>query len=300
MAGSKPQNIDLQYVAARCIEDDAQRDQAFADLHAKAPRNGWLAFAAAYTHAQHARWQDALPLLEAAYGQLPAMRERLALDTLRVRRMMSVDGVAQSSDLASQSPAVRYYMSLGSNAGLEPGLDMAYYHLGAGAPGSAAEELKRHSDADPRALRLAAASDGASREIVDAALQLAMDQGIDPDSIWSALALALRERKDPAPYLTALRAFKIDDTQQVLDFIATVRRGTTPAEAERLLEGLDLTLRGHAYSVALVLQGERAPAEWRRGATSLLFIPERPYFAAPRAEVSMARVGQDGRATVGK
>ena len=32
-------------------------------------------------------------------------------------------------------------------------------------------------------------------------------------------------------------------------------------------------------SAALVVLGTRAPAEWRRGADRLLFVPERPYFS---------------------
>ena len=126
---AKPDNIDLQYVAARCIEDEAQREQAFADLYARAPQNGWLAFAVGYTHAEHARWSDASAALDIARQQLPSMRERLALDAMRVRRVMSMDD-AQGADLATQSATLTYYMTLQSGAGLQPGADMAYYHLG--------------------------------------------------------------------------------------------------------------------------------------------------------------------------
>ena len=282
MASSQPGNIDLQYVAARCIEDETQRDRMFADLYAKTPQNGWLAMAAGYTYMQHARWADAVAPLDTARQQLPTMRERLALDTLRVRRMLSVDGDAQSSDLAGHSEALSYYMTLKSGAGLQPGTDMAYHHLGRGAPDIAAQELAGDAKADRRVLRLAAASDGATSEIVDAALALPLDQGIDPDTIWTALALALRERKDPAPYLAIVREYKIADAQQILDFITAVRTSTNHAEAERLLDGLDIVLRGHAYSTALVLLGPRTPEDWRRAANRLLFIAERPYFSAGR------------------
>jgi Zn-dependent protease with chaperone function len=278
LAGSKPDNVDLQYVAARCIEDEARREQAFADLYARAPQNGWVAFAVGYTHAEHARWSDASAALEIARQQLPSMRERLALDAMRVRRVMSMDD-AQGADLATQSATLSYYMTLQSGASLQPGADMAYYHLGQGALSAVALELEQHPDADRRALRLAAASDNAPSELVKAALALPMSQGVDADTIWSALALALRERKDPASYVAAIREYKIADAQQILDFITSVRTSTDPAEAERLLDGLDITLRGHAYSAAVVVLGTKAPKEWRRAARRLLFIAERPYFA---------------------
>jgi Zn-dependent protease with chaperone function len=279
MAAAKPDNVDLQYVAARCLEDASQREQKFLGLFVKAPRNGWLAQAVGYTHAEHARWNDSLAPLTVAFQSVPSMRERLALDMMRVRRMLSADGEAQSADLAPRSPALHYYVQLHTGAGLQPGLDKAYFHLGRGALQEAAQELEQSPDADRRALRLAAASDGAPAALIAAALALPMDQGLDVDSVWTSLALALRERKDPAPYLAAIREMKIDDAQKVLDFITAVRTSTDRAEAERLLDGLDPTLRGHAYSAAVVLQGRQAPAEWRRAATRLLFIPERPYFA---------------------
>jgi hypothetical protein len=72
---------------------------------------------------------------------------------------------------------------------------------------------------------------------------------------------------------------KIDDSQQILDFITAVRTSSDRAQAERLLDGLDVSLRAQAYSAAVVLQGKQAPAQWREAATRMLFIPERPYFA---------------------
>jgi hypothetical protein len=131
--------------------------------------------------------------------------------------------------------------------------------------------------------------DNAPSELVKAALALPMSQGVDADSIWSALALALRERKDPARYVAAIREYKIADAQQILDFITSVRTSTDPVEAERLLDGLDITLRGHAYSAAVVVLGTKAPKEWRRAARRLLFIAERPYFATAGAEAEVER-----------
>jgi Zn-dependent protease with chaperone function len=281
IAASQPGNFDMQYVASRCIDDKVQREEAYADLYAKAPQNGWLAMAMGYAYAQHARWSDALATLDIARQQVPAMREKVALDTLRVRRMLSADDDAQSADLVRQSAVLGYYMSLKSGTGLQPGLDMAYYHLGRGALDAAAQELAKNPQADRRVLRLAAASDGAPAALVADALALPMDQGIDATSVWAALALALRERKDPAPYLAVIREYDSGDgPQQVLDFIKAVRSSTTPADADRLLDGLNIELRGYAYSAALILQGERAPQEWRSAANRLLFIPERPYFTA--------------------
>ena len=91
--------------------------------------------------------------------------------------------------------------------------------------------------------------------------------------------MALRERRDPAPYIAAVRESKDDNVEKMLEFISAARTAANPAEAESLLDGLPLEARAQAYSAALVALGKRAPAEWRRGAQRLLFVPERPYFS---------------------
>jgi hypothetical protein len=97
--------------------------------------------------------------------------------------------------------------------------------------------------------------------------------------MWIALGLALRERRDPAPYIAAIRQNKDENTDKMLEFITAARSSANPADAERLLDGLPLEARGEADSAALVILGSRAPAEWRRNADRLLFVPERPYFS---------------------
>jgi Zn-dependent protease with chaperone function len=280
LAGARPASVNLQYVAARCVDGDAERDQAFTDLYAKAADNGWVAAAMGYTHAGHARWSDAAAALNVARQRVPAMSERFALDTMRVRRMLSSDGEAQSSDVVRQSDMLRYYLAIMSGKGLQPGIDRAYHQVARGEVDAAVKEKLRDPQEMARVLRLAAASDGASHEIVARALALPIDQGIDRATVWTALGLAVRERKDPAPYVAAIRESKDDEAEKVLAFITSLRTSANPADAEKLLDGVSIESRGEAYSAALVILGARAPAAWRRGADRLLFVPERPYFSA--------------------
>jgi hypothetical protein len=279
LASAQPDNFDLKYLVARCIEGEAQRDQAFANLYAQAPDNGWLAFAVGLTYLQQARWQDAVTPLDVALKRVPEMRETLAIDTLRTRRMLGADGTVPMADLLSYSTTLKYYATLESGSGLPAGNDMAYYHLGRGAPDLAAKALAEAPQAQQRILRLAAASDGADPELIKAALALPISDGIDNETIWTALALAMREGVDTAAYLDSIRESNNPDAQRMLDFIMAVRRPGNDAAAERLLDGVDALSRGEAYSAALVLRGQQAPTQWRTAANRLLFIPERPYFA---------------------
>lgn len=287
LARSQATNFDLQYLAARCVEGEAQRDQAFAELYAQAPDNGWLAFAVAYTQMQQSRWQEALESLGVALTKVPpAVADRVAMDTVRMRRMLGYQGNVLSAGLGQYSPALAYYATLELGSGLQPGNDTAYYHLGRGAPNEAAKELAKAAVPEQRILRLAAASDGADRALVAAALKLPITEGIDADTLLVSLALAMREHADTEPYLAAFRENQAPGGERLLDFISMVQRDGDVAEAEQLLNGIDVTARAHAYSAALVLQGKRAPEEWRMAATRLLFVAERPYFVPASPQIT--------------
>jgi Zn-dependent protease with chaperone function len=277
LAAAQPTNVNFQYVAARCIDDDDQQDQAFANLYAQAPNNGWVASAMGYTHAGHAHWNEALAALEVARKLVPSMSEQLALDTMRLRRIMSSDGNAQSSDLLPQSNTLRYFVAVVTGKGLQPGIDEAYQHIAHGDIDAAVKVKIADPQERARVLRLAAASDGASPEIVARTLALPSDQGIDHATVWTSLALAVRERKDPAPYVSLIREGKDEEDEKVLSFITSLRTAARPTDAELLLDGISIDARGVAYSTAVIILGSRAPAEWRRAADRLLFVPERPY-----------------------
>lgn len=296
MAQGQPANMDLQYLAARCLETEQQRDQAYADLYAKAPEHAWLASAVAFNYLDQGRWQQAADQLQLALSKKPpSMGEHLAVASLRVRRMLSFDGNVPVAGLRHDSSTLQYLDAIETGQGLEPGNAKAYYHLGRGAPNLAAQELARASEPDQRVLRLAAASEGAEPNVIKSALALPAAEAIDDDTVLVALALALRERRNPEPYIAAFRQSSAPNVQQVLDFISLVRQGGSPQEADRLLEGVDYQLRPRAYAAALVLLGKRAPAEWRKSVTRLLFAFERPYFDPINPRVPKAtEVQNDG------
>ncbi len=118
MAESHPANIDLQYIATRCIDDELRRDQAFEALYSKTPDHGWSAMATAYTYMQQARWNDAVTPLDTARERLASVRDKVALDSARVRRMLNTGGDVQTSDLVPHSSALKYFMAVESGAGM--------------------------------------------------------------------------------------------------------------------------------------------------------------------------------------
>jgi Zn-dependent protease with chaperone function len=266
----------LQYLVARCTEDGQARDQAFLDGHARWPKDAWFAMAAGYVYAERQQWQPALELLQQG-SRLPEIGEYVGLDLARVQRVAG-DGSLPAASTAS-SGRLRQMIALesGEQTADSP---MHAYHLM--ASGRLEQATTRVAGADqvngPRIVRLVGASDGADAAAVRAALALPDEAGIDPDTVWPALALALRERQSATTLRQAALASDPEDAPDMLKFIDAVRSGASVAQAESALGAVSPRSRGMAYSAAVVLKGQQCPDAWRQAAKRLLFAPERPYF----------------------
>jgi Zn-dependent protease with chaperone function len=270
-------NPDLQYVAARCLEDWADRDQAFLRLQKQWPDHPWLLQAAGYVRAGRGEWVAALELLERAQSALPGMAEKNAVEVARLRRMTTVEGKADLADLMEMSEALSVRYALETGEGLDGGPYLAYAHLAKGELGEALAAAGGEV-ADDRFVRLAAASEGAQSVLIQRALALGTDAGIDPGTIWSALALAVRERHITADHTAQVVAFEGGAAEQMLRAFEGIRTGGNVGDVEAELVGLSLVQRGQLYAAAVVMLGRDCPPVWRDAAKRLLFASERPYF----------------------
>ncbi|MGQ0834458.1 MAG: M48 family metalloprotease [Gammaproteobacteria bacterium] len=272
---------DLQYAATRCVEDAGAKDQTFLDLNRRWPDNGWLALAAGYTFTQNEQWSEAMPRFELALKSVPALAEMMGLEVARLRRVLGTGKSAAFADLLSHSEQLFHYLSLESGQGLEENHPLiAYRELAEGKLDAAVRRVSASQPDMPRLLRLAAASDGASPALAEQALALTPDQGIDPDTVWAAIALAARYKRDVTPYIDIAKRSASGDAAGAVAFIEFIRSSARldPAAAEKMLDHVLPETRGHAYSAAVVLLGENAPAKWREMAKRLLFSAERPFF----------------------
>jgi len=278
-AAAEPGRADLAYVAARCGADQASRDAAFDVGRRRWPDNAWFAYATAYTAAGKGHWQAALQGMQQAYRGEPALRGYLAVDIARLRRMQATDPQVALADLAKDSPQLHTLVALERNADVGEAM-RGYQALGQGRLDEALRLMHGNPD-EARVLRLAAASDGARPEWIGRARTLPADQGIDATTVWSAMALEMREggRGDSfdavlAPWRTSPETSHVIDA--TLGFLRFAHAGKLD-QAQAQLDGLPPAARGEAYAAGVVLLGSRAPAAWRVGARCLLFAPERPY-----------------------
>ncbi len=279
-ARAQPENGDLQYLAARCLPDVAGRDRAFDAAYHQWPDNPWLMQAAGFGAAEHGRWPEALHLLDQARKHLPALGGYIALDLYRIHRLLGSDTPQLAAELGRSSNPLRTMLALETGEGISSGTARAYHELAQGKLDAALLKADPEAAASARMERLVGASDGASDSQVERALALPPDQGIDSQSAWSALGLALRRHHDPAPFIQAVQQGnrRRDTVDRAVLFVQSARPGMSADTIESMLAGLDPELRGQAYSGAVVALGKAAPQEWRDAARKLLFASERPSF----------------------
>lgn len=276
MAAASPGSPDLQYLAARCISDPREQARTFLALHRRWPRNVWLDLGAGYALAGDARWQQALPLIDAARLALPGLVEQLTVMTARIRRVVAGSRTADLSDLTGSSDLLNTLASVETDEGAENGPQRPYTFLARGDLANALVSGSSDAERD-RVLRLVAASDGAPSELVLRALELPPEAGLDADTLLPTLALAARSGRSLDPFMDAARRILGQSSEQVLRVFSLLRSRASRAQVEAALRGLEPDERGRLYVAAVLLRGTACPADWRLGAQRLLFAAERPY-----------------------
>ena len=279
-ARAAPDNANWQYVAARCLPDEAAKDRAFAEGFRRWPQHAWFAYAASYGQAGEAHWAAAIDAAERAARQQPAMANILGADIVRMHRMMGHRKSAAEVEFAKHSAELRFLLQ--SEGGSAPVADVLkpYPALMQGDLDGAMRLAQGDAETEARLVRLAAASDGADGALQARALAMSADRGLDRSTVFAAMALAVRQGRDPSAYLPAMKQAQPEHQQALLRFLEAVRAGRDLAGAERLLRGLPPELRGQGYSMAAIVLGPaRTPPAWREAAKRLLFAAERPYFS---------------------
>jgi hypothetical protein len=273
LARADAADVNLQYVAARCIEAEAERDEWFVSHHALSPKNPWLANAAGTVLSDRREWAAASRALSTA-ARLPALRDRASLRLARVLRV--------APEVGALPARVDAQTELGWLEGLEAGAppkDDPYGAYGLLAKGSLREAIDQASSEPQlwaKVQRFAAASDGAPRELVERAMRLSPEAGLDGESVFASVALARREQKPIEPFKAA---FERAAGQYAAALWPLLEQPAAFDEAlQRGLVGLPLELQGEAYVMGAVSRGASAPRAWRDMARALLFASERPYF----------------------
>ncbi|PCJ94771.1 MAG: hypothetical protein COA50_10275 [Flavobacteriaceae bacterium] len=277
LAISEPENADFHYLQIRCIEDEQEKNRAFVKGYEKFPEHPWLAFASAYTYAEDELWHKSYDAFRTASSFNESLKANIGLDAERVRRMLEIKfKVDIPFDQRVNNETINTYRDMESGLRNEPGnTDYVYYLISVGKLREAYTFISQSESYKPRVLRMLAASEGVAQEIVKEALDLTTEEGIDFESAWMALGVAVRENVSTSEYIDILVQMGID-RKKVTDFIQLTKQQHTEA-AEAGLRNMDFRYKSHFYALGCTILGSKAPQHWKVYSQALLFVNERPY-----------------------
>ena len=124
-------------------------------------------------------------------------------------------------------------------------------------------------------LRLIAASKGVSNNIQLEALKLTKEEGININSVWSAVGLAVKHNKDYKQYITTFDVLDIkeNDLNNLISFI----KGKRYSLVEKEIETFGIRWKAHVYVMANIILDGDIPDKWKTISQGALFVNEKPY-----------------------
>lgn len=274
-SAKSPEDIDWRYLTIRCEKDDAKGARAFVDEYGKHPYHPYIANAAGYEFVRLKKYENAIQAFEVAADELP-MSDAANLHIARILRVMGKgDDRDRLRKLADNSSILKLLLAYETGEGMsESGL--AYSQLAKGELVQAIATARLHSKALTMVLPLAAASEGATREMIEEALRPSEEREAS-HAIWSTIALFEREGR-PHEGVDAIARKMAKEADKLfpfakLDFLKKGRAVVEPA-----ITKLDADQQAHACTMAIVRSAEHAPPWCREFVKAYLFVGERPYF----------------------
>jgi len=208
-------------------------------------------------------------------SRLAVLRGDANLAQARLLRLTDRASASALTALAAESQGLETLLAL-ETANPESVAERAFSALGRGELDAAVQVARSEPDINAHVLRYAAASEGASRELIDEALALSPDS-ISFATAWPSIALAEREGK-PHAELDAFVQSASPLAMSVLRFAQAKVLAGNAQELDQQLLDLPPALQAYACVAALVRDAERAPRACRKLVKAGLFSSERPFF----------------------
>ena len=276
IAAEHPNDPDWQYIGIRALSDGPEQDRKFLEAHARWSDHNWLCNAVGFIHAQQGEWENSLRCFEKILSRRDSLYDSAAMNVVLLRRLISgsdqvrLDGIGDSME-------VMQLLSLESGEGIRRN-DAGYgYTLLAQNRLKEAYDQFASDQSDRRLMILIAASEGAKPEWRRQALTLPVTDDLDPKLALYQAAIAYREGKSPESYIDLAKKFYAKAELSPVTFLERFIEQQSPGSLEtEALNGLNLDDRGRVYAIACVMFPDEQQEEWKKYATALLFVSERP------------------------
>lgn len=277
LASQHAADPDWHYIGIRAMPDGLQQDDAFVAASERWPNHVWLANASGFVLAGRGEWQTAEAAFKTAHRRNSPVSGSAALTLARIRRYVA-RGPADLKDLSGQ-------IEVGSMLALEKGglqdpASNAFFLIHSGQLEQAHNLIQAEDD---HLKVLLAASEGATPQWQQTALQAPIETLEHPPTLLYLTALAFRRGEPHEKYLERFSTVTQDlykgRRKTAFEFVKSVLKDGPKPELESLLDGRMPVERGYGLAAAIIMFPDQVPSEWRRAARAFLFAPERPYFA---------------------
>jgi len=269
------EDLDWRYLELRCNHDELKEPKIFLDEYNKHPYHPYLAETAAYAYLRQRKYDDAITALDVAASARP-LTENTNLLIARLMRMTDhKDTEIKLPGLAADSTTLKTLLSIESGE-IVTGTNHAFFLLGSGFLVEAVEATKNDPVRRRPVLTLAAASEGAPREIIDKFLELPVEKEAS-NLIWEEIAIRDREGRPHTEHDGLAKRWSTY-ADKLAPFATLPFLKSGPASVEAALSRLPVDKQAIACSMALVRSAPHAPKSCRALVRTYLFVPERPYF----------------------
>ena len=276
LSAQNPHDEDYYYLACRCIDDEQAKNEAFIRGYEQWKNNTWLAYASGYCLAELERWEEAYEAYKIAANGHKGLAKAIAEDAERVYRVIAEQpNITRKGILYNEDVAYYAELESGKLEGIDEMPDRAYYYMNKGKLDKAYKTVKGNVSYEPSILRLLAASSGVSQEITEKYEGLAFEAGLNFNTIWASLGLAIRQHKEYEPFLAQLEQYNVSK-QRIVNFIEFIKKKQFK-EAESLIKNLDFRYKAHYYDLGAVILENKVPNRWKKYRKALLYITERPF-----------------------
>ncbi len=274
LGGLHPDNPDMNYIAIRAMDSGPEQDAAFLSAANSWPENIYLAHAAAYALCGQQEWEAAIKHFDAVLSSRNPMFEAAAVETARIRRLLSYPEKPNLRDLM-QSSILQMLYDVEVGVGLN-GSPMQGYSMIRRREFSGAYRIAAQGDGGPSMLILLAASDGTPDEWAKEALIIPIEEIDDAAMLYYLAGIATQSGGDVEKYMDAAMALAGPNELELHRAVSEVIRTSGAGDLKNQLLGQPTARQGLLYALATMLRGDDAPKQWRDASQAMLFANEGP------------------------
>lgn len=271
-----PNDANYYYLATRCLEDEELKNNQFVAGHKKWKEHNWLAYAAGYVFVERSEFELAYKAYKIASKNNKMLAELVSDDSERITRILNLQKNKNYKSISNNND-IAFYNNIesGNIENKDVNSDYVYYLIHKGKLKEAFHLTQNYENIEGYAQYLIAASKGATKEMKEASAKNTAQVGLNLNSVWCTLGLAIKENKEYESYLTILEPLELDKVAMER-LISNVKSKNFKA-VDSKISSLQLRWKAQVYVLASIILDGNIPKKWKEIYKAGLFANEKPF-----------------------